>query len=104
MDSKTFIECLSFLISTQQHVGQAKAYCQNFRREIPGFERPYKPVVKLNSNEVRNELETLQNLCFYQEKSNGMLDLLQRFELLHVLDVAMLEKNLRSILTFFGRI
>ena len=56
MDSKTFIECLSFLISTQQHVGQAKAYWQKFRREIPGCDRPYKPVVKQNSDEVRNEV------------------------------------------------
>ena len=26
------------------------------------------PVVKPNSNEVKNELETLQNFCLYQER------------------------------------
>ena len=42
------------------------------------------PVAKPNSIEVTNELETLQNLCLYQEKGNDMRDLLQKFESLHV--------------------
>ena len=37
--SKILIKCLSFLISTQQHAGQTKAYRQKFRRENPDFER-----------------------------------------------------------------
>lgn len=32
--------------------------------------------------EIRNALATLQKLCFYQEKSNDVLDLLQQFETL----------------------
>ena len=52
------------------------------------------PVVKWNSIEVRNALETLQILCLYQEKGNDMRDLLQRFELLHVLDVINARKQL----------
>ena len=52
------------------------------------------PVVKSNSIEVRNALETLQILCLYQEKGNDMRDLLQRFELLHVLDVINARKQL----------
>lgn len=32
--------------------------------------------------EIRNTLATLQKLCFYQEKSNDVLDLLQQFETL----------------------
>ena len=35
---KTLIECLSFLISTEQQVDQAKAYRQMFTRKISGFE------------------------------------------------------------------
>ena len=52
------------------------------------------PVVKSNSIEVRNALETLQILCLYQEKGNDMRDLLQRFELLHILDVINAGKQL----------
>ena len=52
------------------------------------------PVVKSNSIEVRNGLETLQILCLYQEKGNDMWDLLQRFELFHVLDVINARKQL----------
>lgn len=32
--------------------------------------------------EIRNTLATLQKLCFYQEKSNDVVDLLQQFETL----------------------
>lgn len=47
----------------------------------------YEPVVKPNSIDVRNELETLQNLCLYQEKGNDMEDLVQKFEALNVLEI-----------------
>ena len=63
----------------------------------------YKPVEKPNSTEVRNELETLQNLCLYHEKGNDVRDLLQRFKSLHILDVTIARKQ-SNILTFFGRI
>ena len=63
----------------------------------------YKPVAKPNSTEVRNELETLQNLCIYREKGNDMWDLLQRFKSWHVLDATIARKQ-SNILTFFGRI
>ena len=79
---------------------------------MSGFERPRKrssnkggknmmyPVVKPSSTEITNTLNTLQNLCLFHEVGNDMLELLQRFESLHVHDAA---RKQCSILTYFNR-
>ena len=71
---------------------------------MPGFERPRdrtsNPVVKTSSIEITNALNTLQNVCLFHEVVNHMLELLQRFESLHVHDAA---RNQSSILTYFKR-
>ena len=46
------------------------------------------PVVKLSSIEIANALNSLQNLCLFHEVGNHMLELLIRFESLHVHDAA----------------
>ena len=38
------------------------------------------PVVKPNSIEITNALNTLQKLCLFHEVGNDMLEFLQRFE------------------------
>ena len=55
-------------------------------------------IVKLSSTEITNALNTLQNLCYLQEVGNDMLELLQRFESLHVRDRA---RKQFSILTYY---
>ena len=55
------------------------------------------PVVKPSSIEITNALNTLQNLCLFHEVGNHMLELLQKFESLHVHDTA---RQQSSILTF----
>ena len=80
---------------------------------MPGFERPRDrtsnkdigekydvPVVKTSSIEITNALNTLQNVCLFHKVGNHMLELLQRFESLHVHDAA---RNQSSILTYFKR-
>lgn len=53
---------------------------------------------KLNSIEVRNALEMLEeNLCLYQEKCNDMRDFLQRLESLHALDETNASKQSRIL-------
>ena len=54
------------------------------------------PVVKPSSIEIANALNTLQNLCLFPEFGNNRLELLQRFESLHVHDAA---RKQSSILT-----
>ena len=56
------------------------------------------PVVKLSSTEITNALNTLQNLCYLQEVGNDMLELLQRFETLHMRDRA---RKQFCILTYY---
>ena len=75
---------------------------QNEIDEDDGIKIYDEPVLKPNSTEVRNALETVQNLCPYQEKANDILDLLKRFESLYVLDITNARKQ-SSILTFSGR-
>ena len=58
------------------------------------------PVVKPSSIEITNALNTLQNLCLFHEVGNDMLELLQRFESLHMHDAARKQSN---ILTYFNR-
>ena len=58
------------------------------------------PVVKPSSTEITNALNTLQNLCLFHEAGNDMLELLQKFESLHVHDAA---RKQSSILTYFNR-
>ena len=60
------------------------------------------PVAKPTSIEVENALETLQNLCLFNENGNEMRVLLQQFELLHVRNSCNSRKQ-SSILTFFER-
>ena len=57
---------------------------------MPGFEKGPQtktlvknmmhPVVKPSSIDIINALNTLQNLCLFDEVGNDMLELLQRFE------------------------
>ena len=74
---------------------------KKFRQETSASERPWKkssnkdvsekydaPCCDANSIEVRNALNTLQNLCLFQEAGSNMLELLQRFASLHVHDAA----------------
>lgn len=49
------------------------------------------PVVKTSSIAITNGLNTSQNLCFFNEVGNDVLELLQRFESLLVHDA--LENN-----------
>ena len=58
------------------------------------------PVVKPSSLDITNTLNTLQNLYLFHEVGNDMLELLQRFESLHVHDGA---RKQSSILTYFNR-
>ena len=58
-------------------------------------------VVKPSSTEITNALNTLQNLSHFHEDGNDMLELLQRFESLHVHDAA---RKQSSILTYFNQI
>ena len=58
------------------------------------------PVVKPSSPEITDALNTLQNLCLFQEVGNDLLELLQRFESFHVHDAA---RKQSSILTYFKR-
>ena len=46
------------------------------------------PVVNPSPIEITNTLNTLQNLRFFHEVGNNVLELLQRFESLHVHDAA----------------
>ena len=55
------------------------------------------PVVKPSSIEITNALNTLQSLYLFHEVGNYMLELLQKFESLHVHDTA---RQQSSILTF----
>ena len=57
-------------------------------------------VVKSSSTEITNALNALQNLCLFHEAGNDMLELLQKFESLHVHDAA---RKQSSILTYFNR-
>ena len=58
------------------------------------------PAVKPSSIEITNALNALQNFCLFHEVGNDMLELLQRFESLHVHDTA---RKQSSILTYFNR-
>ena len=58
------------------------------------------PVLKPSSIEITNALNTLQNLCLFHEVGNVMLQILERFESLHVHDAA---RKQSSILTYFNR-
>ena len=49
------------------------------------------PVVKTSSIAITNGLNTSQNLCFFNEVGNDVLELLQRFESLLMHDA--LENN-----------
>ena len=58
------------------------------------------PVMKRSSVEIKNALNTLQNVCLFHEVGSDMLEYLQRFEPLHVHDTA---RKQSSILTYFNR-
>ena len=58
------------------------------------------PVIKPSSTEITDALNTLQNLCLFQEVGNDLLELLQRFESFNVHDAA---RKQSSILTYFKR-
>ena len=60
------------------------------------------PVAKPTSIEVGNALETLQNLCLFNENGNEMRVLLQQLESLHVRN-SLNSRKQSSILTFFER-
>ena len=66
-----------------------------------GIEIFYDPVEKPNSIEITNALNTLQNFCPLHEVGNDMLELFQKFELLHVQNAA---RKQSSILTYFNQI
>ena len=65
-----------------------------------GMETFDDPVVKPSSIEITNALNTLQNLYLFNDVGNDMLEVLQRFESLHVHDAA---RKQSSILTTFKR-
>ena len=56
--------------------------------------------VKPSSMEITNALNTLQNSRLFHELRNDMLELLERFESLHVHDAA---RKQSSILNYFNR-
>ena len=70
--------------------------------EDDGIEIFDEPVAKPTSIEVGNALETLQNLCLFNENGNEMRVLLQQLESLHVCN-SLNSRKQSSILTFFER-
>ena len=58
------------------------------------------PVMKRSSVEIKNALNTLQNVCLFHEVGSDMLESLQRFEPLHVHDTA---RKQSSILNYFNQ-
>ena len=58
------------------------------------------PVVKPSSIEITKALNTLENLCLFNEVGNDMLELLQRFESFHVHDAS---RKQSSISNYFKR-
>ena len=70
--------------------------------EDDGIEIFDEPVAKPTSIEVGNALETLQNLCLFNENGNEMRVLLQQLESLHVRN-SLNSRKQSSILTFFER-
>ena len=70
--------------------------------EDDGIEIFDEPVAKPTSIEVGNALETLQNLCLFNENGNEMRVLLQQLESLHVRN-SLNSRKQSSILIFFER-
>ena len=64
-----------------------KNFCHFYGPETTVKNMMY-PVVKPSSIKITNALNTLQNLCLFHEVGNDMLELLQRWESLHVHDAA----------------
>ena len=58
------------------------------------------PAVKPSSIKITYALNTLQNLCLFHNVGNNILELLQRFESLHMHDAT---RKQSSILNYFDR-